>query len=150
MKKFEFTLSRIRDYKNSMLSKEKNVLAGLRMEQKNIEDRLAQLKINAAKLNNDMHEKISVGLTAGELKIYDFRRNVIRDEVQALNNRSDFLLSSIELQQKRVEKLKQEVSGYDNLEDNQRQAYNEAAAKEQEQIIAEFISQKITREINNV
>lgn len=148
MKKFEFSLSRIRDYKNSILNKEKNVLVGLRMEQRSIEERTSELDEIFNSINIEMHEKMKTGLNASTLRIYDFRKNNIREEKNALNNRLEFLLSSIELQQKRVEQLRQEVKSYDNLEIRQREEYNEALAKEQEQVIAEFVSQKFISEIN--
>ena len=146
MKKFEFSLARIRDYKNSLLDKEKNVLAGLRMEQKNIEDRLLELDRYEVEINDELREKIKVGMSVGQIKMYDFKKNSIRDERIALNNRLEFLNSSIELQQKRIAKLKQETQSYDKLEEKQREEYNEAVLKEQELVISEFISQKLIRE----
>ena len=146
MKKFEFSLGRIRDYKNSILDKEKSVLAGLRMEQNNIEARIKELDNYEAELNAEMREKIRVGLSVGEIKMYEFRKNNIRDEKIALNHRLEFLAASIELQQKRIEKLKQETSSYDKLEEKQREEYNAEILKEQEQVISEFISQKLIRE----
>lgn len=146
MKKFEFSLARIRDYKNSLLDKEKNVLAGLRMEQKNIEDRLLELDRYEVEINDELREKIKVGMSVGQIKMYDFKKNCIRDERIALNNRLEFLNSSIELQQKRIAKLKQETQSYDKLEEKQREEYNEAVLKEQELVISEFISQKLIRE----
>lgn len=65
---------------------------------------------------------------------------------KSLNHRLEFLAASIELQQKRIEKLKQETSSYDKLEEKQREEYNAEILKEQEQVISEFISQKLIRE----
>ncbi|MBR6669683.1 MAG: flagellar export protein FliJ [Ruminococcus sp.] len=149
MKKFEFSLGRIRDYKNSILDKEKSVLAGLRMEQNNIEARIKELDNYEAELNAEMREKIRVGLSVGEIKMYEFKKNNIRDEKIALNHILEFLAASIELQQKRMEKLKQETSSYDKLEEKQRAEYNAELLKEQEQVISEFISQKLIREKTN-
>ena len=146
MRKFEFSLGRIRDYKNSILDKEKSVLASLRMEQASIEKRIAELDNYEAEINEEMRNKIREGLSVGEIKMYEFRKNNIRDEKIALNHRLEFLAASIELQQKRIEKLKQETSSYDKLEEKQREEYNAEILKEQEQVISEFISQKLIRE----
>ena len=146
MRKFEFSLKRIRDYKNSILDKEKSVLASLRMEQASIEKRIAELDNYEAEINEEMRNKIREGLSVGEIKMYEFRKNNIRDEKIALNHRLEFLAASIELQQKRIEKLKQETSSYDKLEEKQREEYNAEILKEQEQVISEFISQKLIRE----
>ena len=148
MKRFEFTLGRIRDYKNSILDKEKNVLSGLRMEKNNIETRLDKLEKMFEEVNTEMHKEFETGMTVSKVKLYEYRKNGIREEKRLLGDRMDFLDASIERQMKRVQNLKQEVSGYDKLEEKQREEYNKAAEKEQNDIIAEFVSQKITRELN--
>ena len=122
------------------------MLASLRMEQASIEKRIAELDNYEAEINEEMRNKIREGLSVGEIKMYEFRKNNIRDEKIALNHRLEFLAASIELQQKRIEKLKQETSSYDKLEEKQREEYNAEILKEQEQVISEFISQKLIRE----
>lgn len=147
MKRFEFTLGRIRDYKNSILDREKNVLSGLRMEKNNIENRLDTLETMFEDVNNEMHKEFETGMTIKKVKLYEYQKSGIREEKRLLNNRMDFLDASIDRQMKRVQSLKQEVSGYDKLEEKQRQEYNKAVEKEQNDVIAEFVSQKITREL---
>ena len=148
MKKFEFSLNRIRAYKKTLLDREKNVLAGLIMEQNNINDRLVQLEKDFEDINNEMHEKMQEGLDISSIKIYEFRKNGVREEKRVLNDRLDFLDTSIRRQQSRVANLKQEVNGYDKLEEKQREEYNKEVAKEQENVIAESVSQKMTKELN--
>ena len=148
MKKFEFSLDRIRAYKNTLLDREKNVLAGLLMEQNNIDDRLKQLEKDFDSINSEMHEKMQAGLDISTIKMYEFRKNGVREEKRVLLDRLDFLVNSIRRQQGRVAKLKQEVSGYDKLEEKQRDEYNQAVSKEQEDLIAEFVSTKMTKEIS--
>lgn len=148
MKKFEFSLKRIRDYKNTLLDREKNVLSGLIMEQNNIYDRLDVLEKDFENINTEMHEKMKEGLDISSIKLYEYRKNGVREERRTLGERLDFLETSINRQQSRVAKLKQEVSGYDKLEEKQREEYNKELAKEQELVISEFISQKLTKELN--
>ena len=69
-----FSLGRIRDYKNSILDKEKSVLASLRMEQASIEKRIAELDNYEAEINEEMRNKIREGLSVGEIKMYEFRK----------------------------------------------------------------------------
>ena len=149
MKKFEFSLDRIRSYKQTLLDREKNVLAGLIMEQNNIYDRQAQLDKDFEQINNEMHEKMETGLDISSIKMYEFRKNGVREEKRVLNDRLDFLDSSIKRQQSRVANLKQEVNGYDKLEEKQKEEYNKAVSKEQEDVIAEFVSQKMTKELSD-
>ena len=149
MKKFEFSLDRIRSYKQTLLDREKNVLAGLIMEQNNIYDRQAQLDKDFEQINNEMHEKMETGLDISSIKMYQFRKNGVREEKRVLNDRLDFLDNSIKRQQSRVANLKQEVNGYDKLEEKQKEEYNKAVSKEQEDVIAEFVSQKMTKELSD-
>lgn len=148
MKKFEFSLKRIRDYKNTLLDREKNVLSGLIMEQNNIYDRLDVLEKDFENINTEMHEKMQEGLDISSIKLYEYRKNGVREERRTLGERLEFLETSINRQQSRVAKLKQEVSGYDKLEEKQREDYNKEVVKEQELVISEFISQKLTKELN--
>lgn len=148
MKKFEFSLKRIRDYKNTLLDREKNVLSGLIMEQNNIYDRLDVLEKDFENINTEMHEKMQEGLDISSIKLYEYRKNGVREERRTLGERLEFLETSINRQQSRVVKLKQEVSGYDKLEEKQREDYNKEVVKEQELVISEFISQKLTKELN--
>ena len=149
MKKFEFSLGRIRDYKNMLTDRERNVLSGLLMERNNILDRLSALEKDFDEINNEMHMKMQTGLNVSEIKLYEYRKNGVREERRQLNDRLEFLQVSIERQQARVANLRKEVSGYDKLEEKQREEYDKAVAKEQELVISEFVSQKLTRELHS-
>ena len=149
MKKFEFSLGRIRDYKNILLDREKNVLVGLMMEKNNITDRIEQLDKEFEKINNEMHEEMRSGLNVTKIRLYEAQKNGMREEQRLLGDRLDFLQVSIDKQQERVSSLKMDVSGYDNLEAKKREEWSKAFAKEQDLVISEFVSQKYTRDHKN-
>ncbi len=146
MKKFEFPLSRIRDYKNILLDREKNVLVGLMMEKNNINDRMNELEEQFEKVNNEMHNEMRQGLNVTKIRLYEAQKNGMREEKRLLGERLEFLQVSIDRQQERVSSLKRDVSGYDNLEAKKREEYNKELAKEQDLVISEFVAQKYTRE----
>ncbi|WP_028511349.1 flagellar FliJ family protein [Ruminococcus sp. NK3A76] len=149
MKKFEFSLGRIRDYKNILLDREKNVLVGLMMEKNNITDRMEQLDKEFERINNEMHEEMRSGLNVTRIRLYEAQKNGMREEQRLLGDRLDFLQVSIDKQQERVSSLKMDVSGYDNLEAKKREEWNRQLSKEQDLVISEFVSQKYTREHKN-
>ena len=146
MKKFEFSLGRIRDYKNILLDRERNVLVGLMMEKNNITDRIEELDEEFERVNNEMHEEMRSGLNVTKIRLFEAQKNGMREEQRLLGDRLEFLQVSIDRQQERVSSLKQDVSGYDNLEAKKREEYNKELAKEQDLVISEFVSQKYTRE----
>ncbi|MBR1752118.1 MAG: flagellar FliJ family protein [Ruminococcus sp.] len=146
MKKFEFPLSRIRDYKNILLDREKNVLVGLMMEKNSINDRIDVLEEEFQRVNNEMHDEMRHGLNVTKIRLYEAQKNGMREEQRLLGERLEFLQVSIDRQQERVSSLKRDVSGYDNLEAKKREEYNKELAKEQDLVISEFVAQKYTRE----
>ncbi len=148
MKKYEFSLKRILDYKNQMLNREKNTLLGLRMERKGLEDKIEDLDKQYELINLEMHEKFKNGMTVSQINVYEFRKTGVREEKRAILKRIALLDISIERQQKKVVTAKQEVSGLEKLEEKQLEEYNAAYNKEQEDIIAEFVSTSFTREEN--
>ena len=148
MKKYEFSLKRILDYKNQMLNREKNTLLGLRMERKGLEDKIEDLDRQYELINLEMHEKFKDGMTVSQINVYEFRKTGVREEKRTILKRIALLDISIERQQKKVVTAKQEVSGLEKLEEKQLEEYNAAYNKEQEDIIAEFVSTSFTREEN--
>ena len=148
MKKYEFSLKRILDYKNQMLNREKNTLLGLRMERKGLEDKIEDLDRQYELINLEMHEKFKDGMTVSQINVYEFRKTGVREEKRAILKRIALLDISIERQQKKDVTAKQEVSGLEKLEEKQLEEYNAAYNKEQEDIIAEFVSTSFTREEN--
>ena len=148
MKKYEFSLKRIKDYKTQMLNREKNALLGLRMERKGLEDKVADLDKQYELINQEMHEKFKSGMTVSQINVYEFRKSGVREEKKSTLKRIALLDISIERQQKKVVLAKQEVSGLDKLEEKQLEEYIAAYNKEQEEIIAEFVSTSYAREDN--
>jgi len=148
LKKYEFSLKRIKDYKTQMLNREKNTLLGLRMEKKGLEEKIADLDKQYELINQEMHKNFKEGMTIAQLNIYEFRKNGVREEKKSILKRINLLDISIERQQKKVVLAKQEVSGLDKLEEKQLEEYIAAYNKEQEDIIAEFVSTSYTREEN--
>ena len=145
MKKYEFSLKRIKDYKYQMLSREKNVLTGLRMERRGLEEKIDELDLQYQKINDEMHDNFQSGMTVSQINIYEFRKNGVREEKRVVQKRMGLLDISIERQQKKVASLKQETSGFDKLEEKQLEEYIAAVNKEQEDIIAEFVSTSYSR-----
>lgn len=148
MKKYEFSLKRIKDYKNQMLNREKNTLLGLRMEKKGLEDKIAELDNQYELINREMHDSFKDGMTVSEINVFEFRKNGVREEKRVLLKRISLLDISIERQQKKVVLAKQEVSGLDKLEEKQLEEYLNACNKEQEDIIAEFVSTSYSKTDN--
>ncbi|MFT3951833.1 MAG: hypothetical protein QM689_07830 [Oscillospiraceae bacterium] len=143
MKKYEFTLEKVRDFKSQILNREKNLLLGLRMERNRLEADEQGLKDLFEQLNDEMHEEFCQGMCVSRIRLFEYRKNGIREERRSLGDKMTVLDASIERQQRRVAAVKQEVSGLDKLEEKQREDYIRQMLKEQEEIIAEFVSAQL-------
>ena len=144
MKKFVFTMQKMRDYKKQILESEKNKLMGLIREKNELEEKMEQLEMIMDNLRHASNEAVVKGTTASELMFYSMQMDgVKRDQVQT-RYQINFADMKIDNQRRRVVKQSQELSGLDKLEEQQREEYRRLEAKENEMIIEEFLSFKLS------
>ncbi len=145
MKKFQFSLKKMRDYKRQILEREKGYLMTLYTEYNQLEERHDMLGEDMRNLclmsENDMRKGISVR----EIQLYEMKKNAIRQEQAQIRIQMNVLESNIEKQRRVVIKSSQEVSGLDKLEEKQREEYMYVMGKENERDIEEFISYKLIK-----
>ncbi len=144
MKKFVFTMQKMRDYKKQILESEKNKLMTLRKEQYTMENRISELDENMLSLGKRQTEAMLAGTNSSDLILFNMQKDGIRREKVQLSYQLNILLMTIERQRKAVVKISQEVSGLDKLEEQQREEYNKLAAKESQNAIEEFLSFKLS------
>lgn len=144
MKKFVFTMQKMRDYKKQILESEKNKLMGLIREKNELEEKMEELEMIMDNLRRTSNEAVAKGTTASELMFYSMQMDgVKRDQVQT-RYQINFAEMKIDNQRRRVVKQSQELSGLDKLEEQQREEYRRLEAKENEMIIEEFLSFKLS------
>lgn len=146
MKKFRFTLDRLKDYKEQVFDEEKNRLAQLRMELGRIEDRIAALQRAFAACAQEMQQRQQEGIRMFQLQSYNLRLEHIRHQLETLEGERRRAEQAVQRQVQVVVAASQEVEGLEKLEEKQVEEYNYQLMKENELIISEFISQKLARE----
>ena len=128
MKKFQFTLDRIKQYRMQLEEMEKNDLAALRAE-------LAQLREEEGDI------KKSIAAKTEELKRI-FRRGAYPNEITVANRyitlRKQDLEAEIEKKLEDVLEATKEVKKLEKLEEHQLEEYREKEAKETESFLEEF------------
>ncbi len=145
MKKFQFSLSKVLDYKGQVLEKEKNNLAHLHALKKQIEDRIDALQGEFQQVNQRLAEKSAEGISVIQIKSFEYQLQSIRYQIGQLQSENNAVSASIEKQVKVVVSVSQEISGLDKLEEKQRTEYNMLEAKGSELQIAEFVSSSLIR-----
>lgn len=146
MKKFEFTLSKMLDYKDQILDKEKNSLMQLRSQINIVVEKILGLEREFDKVNAELQRKSAKGITALEIKCYDFQLENIRYQTKQLKNEKKALELAEERQLRVVIAASQEVSGLDKLQEKQLEQYNYDVAKAEEMFISEIVTSNIIRQ----
>lgn len=144
MKKFVFSLQKMRDYKKQILESEKNNLLGLRREKLAYEETMGKLENSLDTLSNDSNEEISKGTTALKLMFYSMQMDSVKREQTQVKYEINLMDMKIDKQRRKVVRFSQELSGLDKLEEQQREEYRKLEAKESETSIEEFLSFRMT------
>ncbi|MCQ2465548.1 MAG: flagellar export protein FliJ [Oscillospiraceae bacterium] len=145
MKKFNFTLKKMRDYKRQILEGEKGYLLTLYSEYNSLEKRYDDLNTEMRNVCLEASEAMKSGISVREIQVYEMKKASIRREQAQLRIQMNVMESSVEKQRKVVVSMSQEISGLDKLEEKQRAEYNYLANKESEQMIEEFLSFKMSK-----
>ena len=146
MKKFEFSLQKMYDYKKQILESEKNLLMALKREKNNHEKRLEDLDELMDQIRDKSNSEVAKGTTAAKLMFFSMQMDGIKREKTEIGYQMNLLDLKIEKQRRNVVALSQDVFGLEKLRDEQKDEYNHMAIKENEAAIEEFLSFKISAE----
>ena len=84
MKKFKFTLGRMLDYKDQLLTEEKNKLAVVRKRQSDLEQRIDSLENESCRISEEMNRGQKKGIAVFQLVAFQAQRDNIRQQVGQL------------------------------------------------------------------
>lgn len=146
MKKFEFSLGRMLDYRQSLLEKEKNTLMQLFARRSAMEHSLEVNGQQQQQTGEELRVLTQRGTTIAEIQQIDYRLAAMRRQAEQLQKDLIGIGLAIDRQREVVTEVSQQVKGLELLRENQLEEYNYAARKEEEDRIAELISSKIARQ----
>jgi flagellar FliJ protein len=145
MKKFEFSLSKLQNYKEQILESEKNSLGILRKELRELNLELDELikliDFKSNELEHIMIRSVAPADFAARKRFITFKQQ----EVHALRRAIAAKEEEIERQLEVVIESTKEVNTLDKLEERQLEEYNYAKSKEDELFIEEFVSNQRMR-----
>ena len=145
MKSFQFSLAKMRSYKEQVLEKEKTTLRQLQAEKTKIEVDIENLE-NHRKAREQEFKESKNGLMASDLMLYKFHSENTRLQLNNLYEELRRAEARIDAQIKVVVAASQEVSGLDKLEEKQLEEYRYLEAKELQEEILEMVAKKSTEE----
>ncbi len=143
MKKFEFSLNKLSDYKGQILKKEKNILAALRNEQQSYIDQKMKLINDLEKTNEDFNR--ASDFTAHNMAIHKYFCSSLSDQIKEQIDLIAKTQTKINQQMLVVISATKEVNTLDKLYEKQYDEYKKAEQKENELFIEEFVSNASVR-----
>lgn len=144
MKKFQFSLDHVRDYRDRLLDEETGKLQRLQAERERLEQQINQLKTDFAQVSEEMRKAQAEGITALEQRGFSMQLESIRMQVRELTEQLEAAKARVE-QQTRALAANQEVSKLDKLRDRQYEDWQAGVRKAEEERIEELVSQSHIR-----
>ena len=149
MKKFEFTLDRLKDYREQILESEKNTLGVLRGQMHELEMTETQIIDTIEMKNEELWQTMQSGTTPIEIAM--MKRFVIAKQQELSETRILIQRKNreIEKQLEVVIAATQDVSSMEKLEEKQLEAHQAEELKENERFIEEFVmGQELRKKIS--
>ena len=140
MKRFQFSLQKLLNYKEQVLQREKNDLAGLRRQLQQALDEKDRLWILVNQANGDFTVRSSRGMTPPQIVLAKAYINQLLEQIRLLEGNIRFLGERIEKQLGVVIEATKEVSSLEKLQEKQLEDYTKAFQKEEELFISEYVS----------
>ena len=143
IKRFQFTLDKLKGYKEQVLSKEKGDLAALRAQQAKYAAEQARVQAELDEANEEFLRKSGSGMTIMEMTLFKEYLNSLSNQIRELEKKIQLEEEKIRFQTKVVVEANKDVSSLEKLEDKQREEYNFKVAKAEEQFIEEYVSNSV-------
>ena len=147
MKKFQFTLQKLMDFREQELDRQKNALAALQGDLKRINDRRDELTEKVVKYSNDLVTSSASGLPAAEISMRKRYIVTLQQEIHECEQRAILKQQEIDKQLSVVVDATKDVRTLEKLEEKQLEEYKAAEGKENELFIEEFVSGGAVRSV---
>lgn len=148
MKKFEFSLSHILDYRERLLDEEKGALQRVKAERDAIEENIRRLDREFAEASLKMVKAQMEGTTIVEIRKIGAQLDNIRMQQEQLKKDLQKAELKVDHQMKVVVAANQEVSKLDKLQERQLEEYRHDVGKAEEDRVDEFVAQTLCRTVS--
>ena len=147
MKKFKFSLARVKDYKNLVLEREKTALGRLQDAKNRLEKRMDDVRDKSCRLDQELKEKTAKGVKVAEIQSYRFQIDGLNKLMENLRKEHERMKRQIEEQMQKVIAAKKEVSGMEKLEEKQLALYKQEMSEAERREIAEFVETRVSAQL---
>lgn len=148
MKKFQFTLQKLMDFRQQELDRQKNTLSALQAELQRIYQEKEELIRRVEESSQDLEMICRQGAQAFEVSVRKRYIVSLQQEIHAHDASAAMKQQEINKQLGVVVEATKDVRTLEKLEEKQLEDYKAAANKENEQFIEEFVSGQSIRAHN--
>lgn len=142
MKKFKFTLDRIKQYRIQIEEMEKNDLSALRAELAELEEQAEEIKSSIIAKSDELRRLYRKGAYPNEISVANrfltYKKQMLEMKLGEIEEKN----REIEKKLQDVIEATQEVKKMEKLEEHQLEEYKQAELKENENFIEEFFGAK--------
>ena len=140
MKKFQFTLQKLMDFRQQELDRQKNTLSVLQADLQRIYEEKDELSRKVVQFSEELEEVCRSGAQAYEISVRKRYIVTLQQEIHARALNAARKQEEINKQLGIVVEATKDVRTLEKLEEKQLEDYKAAAVKENEQFIEEFVS----------
>lgn len=140
MKKFQFTLQKLMDFRQQELDRQKNTLSVLQADLQRIYQEKEELIRQVEECSADLELVCRQGAQAFEISVRKRYIVTLQQEIHAHDASATLKQQEINKQLGVVVEATKDVRTLEKLEEKQLEEYKAAATKENEQFIEEFVS----------
>ncbi|MGN1423724.1 MAG: flagellar export protein FliJ [Oscillospiraceae bacterium] len=145
MKKFRFTLEKLKDFRGQELDRQKNALSALQAELRRINESAEELRKKVAVESAQLTAVCASGATASDIAMRKRYIVTLQQEIHMKEQQALVKQQEIEKQLDAVVEATKDVKTLEKLEEKQLEEYKSLETKENEQFIEEFVSGQTVR-----
>jgi flagellar export protein FliJ len=140
MKKFEFSLGKLKGYREQILDREKSSLAFINAQRQKLEEEKISAKAELKRSTAEFSERAKVGVSIMQMNVFKSYQHSIGIRIKDIDDSITELSDRIERQLQRVVSATKDVNSLEKLEEKQLEEYNALLLKDNERFIAEYVN----------
>lgn len=148
MKKFQFSLQKLMDFREQELDRQKNTLSMLQADLRRIQEAREVLLYKVEEQSEQLDRVCRMGAVASEIAMRKRYIVTLQQEIHLKEQQAVLKQQEIEKQLGVVVEATKDVKTLEKLEEKQLEEYNHQVGKENEQFIEEFVSGQTVRAAN--
>jgi len=140
MKRFEFSMQKVLEYKDHMKDKEKNVLMQMRSRYEELYNEIMTMQKGYDHFNDDYIVMCQKGMSIKEIAIAKTYMAELADRIERMYHLLQKVAQEIDVQLDRVIEVSKEKNSMEKLKDRYYLVYREQRQKEMEIFIDDFVA----------